>query len=88
MLDLEPEVGAVLRARWTEAQRCLDSKAYLAAIVMMGRLLEGRLLAVCLRNPKSANAYVAAPKRPQSVKVKRFLEWSLAEMIDVAHSTG
>lgn len=88
MPDLEPGVGAVLQGRWTEARRCLDSRAYLAAIAMMGGLLEGRLLVVCQRNPKSANAYVAAPKGPQSVKAKRFLEWSLAEMTDVAHSTG
>lgn len=72
--DLEPGVGAVLQARRTEARRCLDSRTYLAAIAMMGGLHEGRLLVVCQRNPKSANAYVATPTWPQSVKVKRFLE--------------
>lgn len=87
-LNLEPGIGAVLQSRWTEAQRCVDAKAYLAAIIMMGSLLEGLLLAVCQRNPRLANSCAAAPREAQSDKVKRFHEWSLAEMIDVAHSVG
>jgi len=87
-LDLEPGIGAILQARWAEAQQCLDAKAYLASIIMMGSLLEGLLLAVCQRNPRLANSCSAAPKDSQSGKIKRFHEWSLAEMIDVAHSVG
>lgn len=87
-LDLAPGIGEVLGARWIEAQKCVDSEAYLAGIIMMGSLLEALLLGICQRKPAIANACSCAPRDSKSGKVKHFADWSLAEMIDVAHSVG
>lgn len=87
-LNLEPGIGEILLSRWSEAQRCVDSSAYLAAIIIMGSLLEGLLLGVCQRKPAIANTCLTSPKDPKTGKVKHFADWSLAEMIDVAHTVG
>ena len=87
-LNLEPGIGEILSERWVEAQRCVDARAYLAAIIIMGSLLEGLLLGICQRNPAIANACSCSPKDLKTGKVKHFAEWSLAEMIDVAHNVG
>lgn len=87
-LHLEPGIGEILKHRWDEAQRCVDSGAFLAAIIVMGSLLEGILLAVCQKNPALANKCSCAPKDRSTGKVKYFADWKLSEMIDVAHEAG
>ena len=87
-ISLEPGIGEILAARWVETQLCVDSGAYLAAIIIMGSLLEGLLLGVCQRKPAIANSCACAPKDRLNGKVKHFADWTLAEMIDVAHSAG
>ena len=86
-LGLESGVGELLASRWDEAQRCVDSKAFLAATIVMGSLLEGLLLGVCQRFPKLANTCTAAPT-DKSGKVRPYHDWSLSQMIDVAHHVG
>ena len=86
-LGLEQGIAQLLQNRWIEAQICVDAKAYLAATILMGSLLEGLLLAVCQRLPKSANQAPCAPK-DVSGKVKYFVDWSFSEMIEVAHAVG
>lgn len=87
-LDLEPGIGETLKARWVEAQRCVDAEAHLAGIIIMGSLLEGLLLGICQRQPAIANTCACAPKDSKSGRVKHFADWTLAEMIDVAHQVG
>lgn len=87
-LGLEPGVGEILKARWKEAQRCVDAEAYLSGIIIMGSMLEGLLLGACQRNPAVANKCPSAPKDIKTGKVKHFASWKLAEMIDVAHQVG
>lgn len=87
-LGLEPGIGELLASRWQEAQLCLDAKAFLAATILMGSLLEGLLLAVCQRFPKNADQAPCAPHNPQTGKPKYFAEWTFAEMIEVAHALG
>ena len=87
-LDLEPGIGEILKARWVEAQRCVDAEAYLAGIIIMGSLLEALLLGTCQRKPAVANTCACAPKDSKTGKVKNFADWTLAEMIDVAHNVG
>lgn len=87
-LGLEAGIGEILQSRWTEAQRCIDAEAFLASIIMMGSLLEGLLLGVCQKKPFEVNTCSAAPKDGKTGKVKKFNEWNLAEMIDVAHHLG
>jgi len=87
-LGLEPGVGEILKKRWEESQRCVDAGAYLSATIIMGSMLEGLLLGICQRNPAIANRCPSAPKDTNTGKVKHFANWSLAEMIDVAHQVG
>jgi hypothetical protein len=84
-LILEPGLGQILAARWEEAQKCLSAGAYLAATIVMGSLLEGVLLAVLQRYPQEANTTRGAPVEPGTGKVKAFGDWSLSDMINVAH---
>lgn len=84
-LKLDPQLGAILAARWDEAQKCIRAEAYLAAIIIMGSLLEGMLLAVMRSYPQEANQAKLAPADPTKGKVKHFAEWTLADMINVAH---
>ena len=87
-LGLESKVGEILKNRWDEAQRCVDAEAYLAATIIMGSMLEGLLLGVCQSNPAVANKCPSAPKDAKTGKIKKFANWSLSEMIDVAHQVG
>jgi hypothetical protein len=84
-LQVEPGIGEILKQRWNEVQLCVDSKAYLAALVMMGSLLEGLILATMQRFPQIANQSKVAPADPKTQQVKLFPNWTLAQMIDVAH---
>lgn len=86
-LGLEPGIGELLEKRWEESQKCVDSEAFLAGTIIMGSLLEGLLLGVFQRYPREANATPCAPK-DSSGKVLKFHEWSLSQMIDVAHHAG
>lgn len=87
-LKLEPGLGEILAGKWDEAQRCLDVEAYLAATIIMGSMLEGMLLAVLQKFPQEANTCKAVPHDPRTGKVKYFAEWSLSDMINVAHEAG
>jgi hypothetical protein len=87
-LKLEPGLGEILADRWDQAQKCFNADAHLAAIIVMGSMLEGMLLAVLQKFPKEANTCKAAPKDPSTGKVKYFADWSLSEMINVAHEVG
>lgn len=87
-LKLEPGLGKILADRWDQAQKCLNAKAHLATIIIMGSMLEGMLLAVLQVFPKEANQCSSAPYDQRCNKVKYFADWSLAEMINVAHDLG
>ncbi len=54
----------------------------------MGSILEGMLLAVLQRFPQEGNACKAAPTDPKTGRVKYFAEWSLSDMINVAHEAN
>ncbi len=86
-LGLEPGIGELLGKRWEESQKCVDSESFLAVTIIMGSLLEGLLLGVCQRYPKDANSTPCTPK-DKNGKALKFHEWSLSQMIDVAHHAG
>ena len=77
---------AILRRRWTECVVCISSGAPLAAIVMIGGLLEGLLLARINRETNKASIFtaVSAPKDKQG-KTLVLKEWTLQDYIGVAH---
>jgi hypothetical protein len=80
-------LAALLNERWKEAGVCLEQHAYLAATILMGSLLEGLLLARVMADPKAANASPTAPKGKDG-KPRPFHEWTLGDLVDVAHSCG
>lgn len=87
-LQLESGLGEILADRWEQTQRCLKAEAYFAATIIMGSMLEGMLLSVLQKFPKEANTCKAAPIDSRVGKVKYFAEWSLSDMIDVAHEAN
>jgi len=87
-LALEPGLGEILSDRWKQSQNCLNADCYLASIIIMGSMLEGMLLAVMQKFPKEANQCAIAPRDVQNNKTKQFADWTLAEMINVAHDLG
>ena len=95
-LEVPPDLGClvqdlsladILIFRWAEAQRCLRAEAHLAAVVMMGSILEGVLLYKAEQNIRIANQAKAAP-RDKIGAVKPIQDWSLSTLIDVAHEVG
>ncbi len=88
-LKIDPaSLGEILSARWHETQKCMDAEAYLASTILMGSMLEGMLLAVLSKYASEANQSPVAPKNSKSGKVKVLAEWSLSDMINVAHDLG
>lgn len=84
---LEGRVAEVLRDRLNEAQRCFAARAFLATVVLSGTVLEGLLLGVALNSPQAFNQAACAP-RDQSGAVRKFPEWTLAQLIDAATVLG
>lgn len=87
-LKLEPGLGEILADRWDQAQKCVNAEAYLAATIIMGSMLEGMLLAVLQKFPKEGNTCKAAPMDSKTGKIKYFADWSLSDMINVAHEAN
>ncbi len=86
-LGLEPGIDSILKKRWEEIQKCIDAEASLAALILMGSLLEGFILGVMQKFPKVANTAKNSPK-DQNGNVKHFAEWNLSQMIDTSHTIG
>lgn len=86
----DPKMQAILVKRWRECVICVQSGAPLAAIVMMGGLLEGLLLAKINQLPNKAAVFNAAiaPKDTKTGKALQLKEWGLKNYIDVAHELG
>jgi hypothetical protein len=67
--------------------RCLAAGSPLAVIFHCGSILEGLLLDVASANPGQFNQAPNSPKDKVG-KTKRFSDWKLAELIDVACELG
>jgi len=77
-------LAEILAFRWDEAQRCVEGGAFLSAVVMMGSVLEGVLLAKAEANRAEACRASRAPK-DKTGKVRPLQDWNLNALIDVAH---
>jgi hypothetical protein len=84
--SIMPELETIIQARWLEAQRCQHSAAYLAAVIIMGSILEALLLARCSMSPSAAYRASAAPKDRTTGKTHALHDWSLNALIDVSVS--
>jgi hypothetical protein len=82
----DPFMQNILLSRWTECMSCLSADAPVAAIVMMGGLLESFLLARINKEPNKQPIYQAksAPK-DKSGTVRPLKDWMLRDYIDVAY---
>ena len=83
-LTSDNEFKIILTERWVESQECVAGELHVAAIIMMGSLLEGVLYAKIKSDLASAKQSSSAPKDSRG-KVKKLSQWTLREMIDVAH---
>jgi hypothetical protein len=84
--QIMPGLESIIQARWLEAQRCQYSAAFLAAVILMGSILEALLLARCSMSPSEAYQSPAAPKDRNSGKSIAIHDWTLSVLIDVAVS--
>jgi hypothetical protein len=82
-----PDLEAIIQARWKEAQRCQYAKAYLAAVIVMGSILEALLLSRCSMAPSSAYQSRFAPKDRSGNSVA-IHHWTLSTLIDVSVDCG
>ena len=87
-LVLDSSLAEVLSFRWQEAQKCVQSEAYLSAVVMMGSILEGVLLHNLEDNRETGNRATSSPKDRITGKPRPIQEWGLSALIDVAHEVG
>lgn len=83
-LGLEGTVNGIIEQRIKEIEKCFFGKAYLAVILMAGSTLEGALLGVANKHPRSFSSAKASPKDGAG-KTKQFHEWTLSAFIDVAY---
>jgi hypothetical protein len=79
----DPNLARVLKRRWQEISRARRAKAYLAATILLGSILEGVLLAHVRQNPREANQATPAP-RNRNDEVLPFSRWKLNDLIQVA----
>jgi hypothetical protein len=82
-----PDLKRILEGRWTEAQTCQNAGAYVAAVVMMGSVLEGVLLAIGNNNRPQCYRAACAPKTKEGKQV-HLEDWNLNSLIDVAVELG
>lgn len=72
----------VVQSRLDEIDRCLEARAPLAVVFLVGSTLEGLLMQVALAQ---ARAYAACPSAPQvRGRTKELSEWTLDELITVS----
>lgn len=82
----DPNMQLILQRRWSEVQRCIATRANLAATVMMGGLLESLLLARINASPDKSGVFAAkAAPRDKGGKPLSLPNWKLVHMVEVAH---
>lgn len=82
-----PGLKEELNRRWREAQRCVHVEAFTSAVIMMGSILEGLLLARAQLAPSEAYKSSRAPK-DRSGKTPAIHDWTLNNLIDVSTDIG
>lgn len=80
-----PEMQAILTRRWNECAKCVEAGAHLAAIVMMGGLLEALFVARANKMPDKTPLTSAtnAPKDKATGKTTNYQDWMLDSYIKV-----
>ena len=86
-LNLTTTMENVIQQRLDEIKKCLNGNIALGAIFLIGSTLEGLLIDVAKRNPEKFNKSKSAPSGSDG-NIKKFKDWSLNSLIDVAHETN
>jgi len=86
-IPVDEVLKPVLEGRMAEMKSCFKARAFLSVIFMAGSMLEGILLSLANQNPRVFNQAMVAPKNKDG-KVKAFHEWTLNDLISVAHELG
>jgi hypothetical protein len=86
-LPIEASVVPIIETRLEEARRALSAGAHLSVIFLCGSVLEGVLFGTAQKYPAKFNCSSASPKDKEG-KVKPFLNWTLAQLIEVSFETG
>lgn len=87
-LGLVSGLSEIIKQRLTETELCVRSDAPLAAIFLIGSILEGILLNTASTYPKAFNQAQNAPKDKSTGQVRKFHDWTLNNYIDVAAEIG
>jgi len=87
-LEIEWAVIEIIKSRLIEIQKSLNNASSLSAIIMSGSVLEGVLLGVAQKNMREFNQSASSPKSKETGKVLPFQDWTLSNLIDVAHDVG
>ena len=86
-MPVDAQVVSIVEARLNEARVALAAGAHLSVIFLCGSVLEAVLLGAAQQAPASFNQANATPKAANG-SPKRFHEWTLAQLIDVACEVG
>ena len=86
-LPIDAPVVPIVEARLKEARVAIKAGASLSVIFLCGSVLEAVLLGAAQQSPARFNTAKASP-RSDSGDVRKFHEWSLAQLIDVASELG
>jgi hypothetical protein len=86
-LPIEEIVVPIIEQRLAEARTALGAGAYLSVIFLCGSVLEAVLLGAAQKQPADFNQANASAKANDG-SVKRFHEWSLSQLIEVACEVG
>ena len=86
-IPIDAQIVSVVEARLHEARVALDAGAHLSVILLCGSVLEAVLLGSAQQEPAKFNQAGSTPKTATG-SPKRFQEWSLAQLIDVAYEVG
>ncbi len=86
-LPIDAQVAPIVEARLNEARVVLGAGAHLSVIFLCGSVLEAVLLGAAQQDPASFNRAKATPTT-ENGSPKRFHEWSLAQLINVACEVG
>lgn len=86
-LPVDAPVVPIIESRLNEARVALKAGANLSVIFLCGSVLEAVLLGAAQKEPAKFNKEKSSPKADDG-QVKRFHEWSLSQLIDVACKVG
>ena len=82
-----PGLKEELDRRWREAQKCVHVEAFTSAVILMGSILEGLLLARAQLSVSHAYQSSRAPKDKTGKQIAVH-DWTLSTLIDVAVDVG